>query len=163
MEFLEAEFTQHIGDDLIDSGVIDGFELCHYRSSTGNLRVDGYWFNDVSLDLFITDFSNRETIQSLTQTEVLQVFKRVENFFTASAEKNLFHRQEETSQGCGLARNIAERVQSFSKANFFLVSECVLSERLKVLEDKKTQVMDFCLQHLGYLPPAPPADITRHP
>ena len=97
MDFLEAEFTQYIADELVDSGVIDGFEPCHFRPPLGGIRVDGYWFNDASLDLFITDFANRETLQSLTQTEVIQIFKRLENFFTASAEKNLFASLEETS------------------------------------------------------------------
>ena len=143
MDFLEAEFTQNIADDLVDSGVVDGFEVCHHRSSTGNMRVDGYWFNDASLDLFITDFSNRETILSLTQTEVTQIFRRVENFFTASAEKQLFSSLEETSQGYGLSRSIAERLQSVPKVNFFLISERVLSERLKVLDDKKHKSATF--------------------
>jgi hypothetical protein len=143
MDFLEAEFTQNIADELIDSGVIDGFELCHYRPATGGIRVDGYWFNDASLDLFITDFANRETVQSLTQTEVTQIFKRLENFFTASAEKNLFAGLEETSQGYGLSRNIADRCHFFSKVNFFLLSERVLSERLKALDDKQHKAWTF--------------------
>ncbi len=143
MDFLEAEFTQSIADELIESGVIDGFELCHYRLATGGIRVDGYWFTDASLDLFITDFANRETVQSLTQTEVTQIFKRLENFFTASAEKNLFVSLEETSQGYGLSRNIADRCHSFSKVNFFLLSERVLSERLKALDDKKHRSWTF--------------------
>lgn len=136
MDFLEAEFTQCIADELADSGVIDGSELCHYRQPTGGVRVDGYWFNDAALDLFITDFANRETLQSLTQTEVTQIFRRAENFFTASAEKNLFTTLEETSQAYGLSRDIANHKNQFSKINFFLFSERVLSERLKVLDDR---------------------------
>jgi hypothetical protein len=143
MDFLEAEFTQNIADELIDSGVTDGFELCHYRPATGGVRVDGYWFNDASLDLFITDFANRDTVQSLTQTEVTQIFKRLENFFTSSAEKNLFVSLEETSQGYGFSRSIADRGHSFSKVNFFLISERVLSERLKALDDKEYKSWTF--------------------
>jgi hypothetical protein len=137
MDFLEAEFTQNIADELVDSGVIDGFEPCHYRPPSGGVRVDGYWLNDSTLDLFITDFSNRESLQSLTQTDVTQIFKRVENFFTQSAEKNLHTSLEETSQGYGLSRQIAERKNFFSKVNFFLISERALSDRLKALDDKK--------------------------
>ena len=137
MDFLEAEFTQNIADELVDSGVIDGFEPCHYRPPSGGVRVDGYWFNDSTLDLFITDFSNRESLQSLTQTDVTQIFKRVENFFMQSTEKNLHASLEETSQGYGLSRQIAERKNFFSKVNFFLISERALSDRLKALDDKK--------------------------
>lgn len=143
MDFLEAEFTQNIADELVDSGVIDGFEPCHYRPPSGGVRVDGYWFNDSTLDLFITDFSNRESLQSLTQTDVTQIFKRVENFFTQSAEKNLHTSLEETSQGYGLSRQIAERKNFFSKVNFFLISERALSDRLKALDDKKHDKWTF--------------------
>src|SRR6185436_9840932 len=108
MDFLGDEFTQNVADELIDTGIIDGFDLCHYRQPSGGIRVDGYGFNDASLDLFICDFSNRETLQSLTHTEVTQIFKRLENFFTASAEKNLAENLEETSQGYGLSRYIAD-------------------------------------------------------
>lgn len=142
-DFLEAEFIQNITNELIESGVIDGFELRHYRPATGGIRVDGYWFNDTSLDLFIADFANRETVQSLTRTEVTQIFKRLENFFTASAEKNLFASLEETSQGYGLSRDIADRCESFSKVNLFLLSERVLSERLKALDDKQHNAWTF--------------------
>ncbi len=143
MDFLEAEFTQNIANELVDAGIIDGFELCHYRAPTGGIRVDGYWTNDASLDLFITDFSDREVLLSLTQTEVTQIFKRLENFFTTSAERNFFASLEETSQGYGLSRQIADTRHTFSKVNFFLVSERLLSERVKALEDKEYESWIF--------------------
>ncbi|WP_110517478.1 AIPR family protein [Herpetosiphon llansteffanensis] len=143
MDFLEVEFTQNIADELIDSGVIDGFELGHHRSATGGMRVDGYWFNDNSLDLFISDFANRETVQSLARAEISLIFKRLENFFTSSAEKNLYLSLEETSHGYDLARNIADRCGSFSKVNFFLFSERVLSTQVKELEDKHYNSWNF--------------------
>lgn len=143
MDFLEAEFTQQFTDELIEAGVLDGFDSCHYRPPTGGMRVDGYWLNDTSLDIFITDFANRDTLQSLTQTEVSAIFKRAENFFTASAEKNLYTSLEETSQGYDLARMIADSGSQFSKVTFYLVSERALSERLKTLEDKSRKSWTF--------------------
>lgn len=137
MDFLEAEFTQNIADELVDSGVADGFEPCHFRPPAGRMRVDGYWFNDSSLDLFITDFANRENLQSLTPTEVTQVFKRLENFFTASVEKSLYLKLEETTPGYDLSRQLSDRKGTFSKVNLFLLSERGLSDRLKALEDKE--------------------------
>jgi len=138
MEFLEAEFTQKFSEELVESGIVDGFELCHYKAPAG-MRVDGYWCNDgdACLDLFISDFSNRVEVNSLTQTEVRSIFKRLENFYTASSEKNLFNSLEETSQGYGLSRLISEKCNAFSKVNFFLISERALSDRVQALEDKE--------------------------
>lgn len=135
-DFLEAEFTQSIADELVEAGITDGFEACHYRQVSGGIRVDGYWFNEDSLDLFICDFANREDLQSLTQTEVTQIFKRLENFFTASVDKKLYDYLEETSPGYGLSRQIAETKSIFSKVNLYLLSERTLSDRLKSLNDR---------------------------
>lgn len=138
LAFLEAEFTFSFANELVESGTVEGFELCHYKAPAG-MRVDGYWFNDgdACLDLFISDFANREELGSLTQTEVKQIFKRLENFFLASANKNLFSSLEETSQGYGLSRQITERRNTFNRVNLFLISERILSERLQVLEDNE--------------------------
>ncbi len=136
LDFLEAEFVQTVADELTEAGIIDGFEACYYRPALGRMRVDGYWLTDDTLELFIADFENRETLESLTQTEVNQIFKRLENFFTGSATNNLFRNLEETSQGYGLSRLIAENNSQFSKVNLYLLSERVLSERVQALSDK---------------------------
>lgn len=135
--FHEAEFTQSIANDLADAGVTEGFELCHYRAPAGGIRVDGYSFGETSLDLFITDFENRETLESLTQTEIASILKRVENFFVQSASKNLAASLEETSPAWDLASEIAARKDEISRINCFLLSERRLSDRVKVLEDKR--------------------------
>ena len=143
-DFLEAEFALRVSEELDGSGAIEGFEPCHYKAQRG-MRVDGYWFNDdgIALDLFIVDFANRENPESLTRTDVEALFKRVENFFTASAEKELFRDLEETSHGYGLARDISARHRSFSKVNFYLLSERRLSEKIQAIEDRPYQNWTF--------------------
>src|SRR3546814_10025147 len=61
------------------------------------------------LDLFIADFDSRNELASLTRTEVAAAFKRVANFFEASANKGLAGELEVTSPEYGLARQIADR------------------------------------------------------
>src|SRR3990172_9611116 len=146
-DFLEAEFALSASKELEESSAVEGFEPCHYKAPRG-MRVDGYWFNDdgISLDLFIVDFSNRENLESLTRTDVDALFRRIENFFTASAEKSLYSELEETSPGYGLARDISSRGICFTKVNFYLLSERKLSEKLQAIEDKQYQHWNFCYQ-----------------
>lgn len=146
-DFLEAECALSAFKELEESGAVEGFEPCHYKAPRG-MRVDGYWFNDdgISLDLFIVDFSNRENLESLTRTDVDALFRRIENFFTASAEKSLYSELEETSLGYGLARDISSRGICFTKVNFYLLSERKLSEKLQTIEDKQYQQWNFCYQ-----------------
>ena len=143
-DFLEAEFALSTTRELEESGAIEGFEPCHYKAPRG-MRVDGYWINDdgISLDVFIVDFANREELESLTRRDVDTLFKRIENFFIASAEKELYSELEETSLGYGLARDISSRANIFTKVNFYLLSERLLIEKLQAIEDKPYQKWTF--------------------
>jgi hypothetical protein len=143
-DYLESEFLLSLAMELEEAGVIDGFEPCHYRALRG-MRVDGYWFreDDAALDLFILDFSNRETLTSLSKTDVDSTFKRLENFLVNCVDKRLYEEFEETSPGYGLARDIYDRQKSFTTVNLYLVSERNLSERIQILGDSKYKYWSF--------------------
>lgn len=143
-DFLETEFALSVTRELEESGAIEGFEPCHYKAPRG-MRVDGYWLNDdgISIDLFIVDFANKETLESLTRSDVDALFKRIENFFTACALKGLYSELEETSLGYGLARDISSRANTFAKVNFYLLSERLLSEKIQAIENKLYQKWTF--------------------
>ena len=106
-DYTEVEFLEYVTKELDDAGNLEGCDVCHYKAQRG-VRVDGYWFkeSETAIDLFITDFSDRETIESITKTDVAAILKRLENFFINSAKKNLYDNLEETSQGYSLARDI---------------------------------------------------------
>lgn len=133
--FQLSQFVESVADELMDTGFLEGFELCHYRAQRG-MRVDGYWFNDEgTLDLFIADFDCREELASLTGTDVDNAFKRVAKFFEASKSKELFKDLEETASEYGLSRQIYDRGRAIFKVNFYLFSERALSGRVSAIED----------------------------
>ena len=134
-QFRLETYMETIAADLDDIGVIEGFSFAHYRALKG-MRVDGYWFNDDGLlELFITDFDDRQTLETLTRTEANAIFKRLSNFLKASLAKDLHFELEESSQGYGLAREIHDRKKGLRRVNFFLFSERAISDQLKSLED----------------------------
>lgn len=135
--FQLSTFIESITSELIDTGFLEGIELCHYRAQRG-MRVDGYWFNDEgALDLLIADFDSREELASLTKTDVEAAFKRVVNFFETCLKKELYHALEETAPEYGLSRQIHERRSLIRKVNFFLISERTLSDRIQTFTDNK--------------------------
>lgn len=137
--FQVAEFTELVADELRETGFIEDFEFCHFRSHRG-MRVDGYHFNDDDgIDLFIADFESREEPASLTKTDVNALFKRLEKFYLASLNKRLYENLEETSPEYGLSRDICDRGARISKVNFFILSERVLSERIDAVESKEIE------------------------
>ena len=143
--FLLSEFMETVANELIETGFVEGFELCDFKAPRG-LRVDGYWFNDDGvLDLFIADFDSRSELASLTRTDVVATFKRVANFFEASIGKGLSDELEVTSPGYGLARQIADRRGSIRQLNFVLFSERTLSEKIQAVPD--TEIAGVLASH----------------
>ena len=135
LSFQLSEFLDAVTSELIDTGFIDGYEFCHYRAQRG-IRVDGYWFDDEgSLELFIADFECRDELGSLTRTDVDAAFRRLTKFFEACVDKNLYQDLEETSPEYGLAREILDRSSQIRRVDFFLISERVLSDRIKSIEN----------------------------
>lgn len=129
---LEA-FMDTVSTELIETGFVEGFELCHYRATRG-MRVDGYWFSDEgTLDIFIADFDCRRELETLTRTDVDATFKRVVNFFEASLQGSL--EPDVTTPEYGLVRQIADRRAHLRQVNFFLTSERVLSNAVQALPD----------------------------
>ncbi|MBN9304817.1 MAG: AIPR family protein [Devosia sp. 67-54] len=133
--FQLSEFMETVTRDLIETGFVEGFELCHFRAQRG-MRVDGYWFDDEGgLDLFIADFDCRAELESLTRTDVDAAFKRLASFFEAAIAKDLYNELEITSPEYGLARQIADRKGLIRRLNLILVSERAVSDRVQILED----------------------------
>lgn len=139
------EFMETVAAELVDTGFTEGFELCHYRAQRG-MRVDGFWFNDEGvLDLFIADFDSRNELATLNKADVVATFKRVFNFFEASATKYLAGELEVTSPAYGLARQIEDRKDTLRQINLILFSERILSEKIQTLSD--TVVADIATVH----------------
>ena len=132
--FQLEEFLNKFSNELVETGLVDGFELCHYRPSRGGMRVDGYWYDDDVLTIFIADHDCRTELEFITQTEVDAIFKRASNFFEAS-NKALYEELEETSPGYDLSRKISDSIDSIREVRFFLLSERILSERFKSVEN----------------------------
>lgn len=137
--FQLSQFMEQMTANLVETGVVEGFELCHFRAQRG-MRVDGYWFGDDGvLSLFIADFDAREDLASLTRTDVDAAFKRAANFFTACVRGKLAAELEVTSPEFGLAQEVADRRGWFRKLELVLLSERVLSERIKEIPDGLTE------------------------
>lgn len=131
---LEA-FMQAVTNELIETGFVEGFEHCHFRTARG-MRVDGFWFDDEgSLDIFVADFECRRELQTLTRTDVDAAFKRVVNFFESSLVGKL--EPDVTTPEYGLVHQIIDRSATLRQVNFYLTSERVLSDRFQALAENE--------------------------
>ncbi len=119
-----SEFTNVITNELIDAGIIDGFDFCHYHSQD-NERVDGYWFDreEKTIDLFIADFNCREDLAELTEQEVQENFTLLRNFFEKCIKSDWHKSIDKTLPEYGFVRQINSDKKSIAKINFYLISE----------------------------------------
>src|SRR6185503_101692 len=108
-DFDLSEFVDVFEKELVSASAIEGIEFCHYRNPNIGIRVDGFWMNDdAGLDLFIVDFENRTTLETLTYTDVGLFYKRISKFYTQCSKEPMYKDFDETSPVYGLARAIYE-------------------------------------------------------
>lgn len=131
-DFALTEFLTLFDRELTDSGAIEGIEHCHYRNSGLGVRVDGFWKNDdEGLDLFIVDYEGRAKVETLTNTDIGQLYKRLSKFYLQCQSEKFYSALEETSPVYGLAREIFESSEDFGRVNLYLLSERRISDHFK--------------------------------
>ncbi|MEN4046578.1 AIPR family protein [Sulfurimonas sp. NWX367] len=142
--FYESSFLELYAKELLESGEIDNeLELSHW-SETG-IKIDGYSYNedDGILNLFVSIFSSDLNSKSLTQTEVNQAFKRIENFFDKSFNKKYYSKLEESTAVYDLAYQIYQGKKNISTVKYYLLSNKILSERAEVKPAKQSEEINF--------------------
>ena len=146
--FHASSFIELYAKELLESGEIDDeLSLCHW-SETG-VKVDGYSFNedDGVLNLFISIFSQNSEDKSLTQTEVTQAFKRIENFFAKSFDKKYYSKLEESTSVYDLSYQIHKNKQNISTVKYYILSNKILSDRVEGIPSRENDTTSF-LYHI---------------
>jgi len=141
--FTETVFTEQMCDFLVDIATVQNYTYSVYRNSTRGIRVDAWDFIEDSEDLylFITDFRFSNEIETLSNSDVLRDFRRLEKFFTESLKHDFQFSLEESSPGYELAREIYQLNQSkiISTVHFFLITNAQLSKRVLELNRKNIE------------------------
>lgn len=132
--FLLNEFLLAFGKELEGTGEIGTLVPCHHDARA--MRVDAYALNDdEGLDLFIADFDAvRETLQTLTRTEIQAMINRLTTFYRRAVHENLYRSFEETSGHYHLAQMLAEQSSEFGRVRFYVLSDRELSNQFKSID-----------------------------
>jgi hypothetical protein len=134
-QFAETVFFEKFCSYLTDAGELDTADRADYRGSqTSGIRVDGYGGDPINssgtLSLIIADFSQSSDVSGLTQTDMNQIFSRLEKFLNKALDPRWRNGLEETSPAFGLADLIAERWARITRVRMFLISNRDLSSRV---------------------------------
>jgi hypothetical protein len=147
--FLETSFIELYCNYLTEAGEFDTCDIAQYRGLFGKnqLRIDGYsgdpQENDGVLSIFISDFNHGKDILSINQKELETIFKKLENFYLRAQDPKFIYDLEESSEGFGIAEMICNRSKNISKVKLYILSNRVLSVRVKAIEEKTINNVPF--------------------
>ncbi len=127
-------------DELIDVGDIQGFQYCDnpgdlkgFQSSKLGVQINGYSIdrnentNSVKLDLFVTDYSQREGVDTLGKVEVDLAFKKLLKFFTEATNPNtdskFFELLDDGHTSYPLVDCIIDYKEEIDEVNLYFLSE----------------------------------------
>ncbi|MBP21319.1 AIPR family protein [Alcanivorax sp. IL3] len=135
-QFLENQFSDYYSEYVMGSGDLDGFENCYIKMR--GVKVNGYFFSgdDGVLNLITSDFRNTNNIESLTNTDISEGFKRLASFYDQSSNGRMLDKLEETSDAYELADLIFDLRDSILRVRLFVFSDAVLTKQFKQIPDK---------------------------
>jgi hypothetical protein len=132
--FVEDAFFERFMSHLEDAGEVDSASrafFTHGASTAKGIRVDGYGGDpedsEGRLTLFISDFSQEEAPESLTQSEINKLFPRLRNFVTSALDPSFRNALEESSPAFSLSSLIAIRWPSVNSVRLVIISNRNLS------------------------------------
>lgn len=134
-QFAETVFFEKFCTFLTDAGELDTADRADYRGPPNSgMRVDGYGGDPIgssgTLSLIIADLNQSSEVGRLTQTEMNQIFPRLERFLQRALDPKWRNALEETSPAFGLADLIAKRWSKVTRVRMFLISNRELSDRV---------------------------------
>ncbi len=146
-DFYQHQLFDYFCQYLNDFGEIDIPFYSYYKDQNGR-ALNGYYFNDGengnnSLNLFICSYSGSNKLLNINKDEIETCFKRLENFYLKSLDKNFHWQMEESSDGYEIARLIYEHQKDISNINLYLLTDKRLSTRMETIPSKSTVNVNF--------------------
>lgn len=136
-----SEFIYHVTEQLIVAEEFEDFTEAYFENTGKNRRkiqIDGFTFDEVDKTciLFITDFTNSNELSTISNYEIEKLYSKVEAFVINSLNGYIKENCEESSEAYGLSRDIQERIDEIIKFRFYILTDKVLSDRVKAFTEK---------------------------
>jgi hypothetical protein len=134
--FPEESFFEHVSELLSEAGILDDVQYCPYRNTYKSMKLDGYSWNALEKTIcgIIVNFTNEpDHIDTLTNTQIKDISKRVTKFFEGSVDKNFINKLEVTDPGRMAADEISHYLGDAIKIRVVIFTDQQLSTRVKKL------------------------------
>ena len=144
--FIEPTFTENMCELLEEEGFFSEYTTVNYKKHGQGIKVDAwtYDFDHGVLNLIVSDFNDSELLKTLSNTDLEKNFKRAEKFFEKSLNISFSQDIDESNPASSLADLIFRFQEGINKIKFTLVTNQVLSSRIKSIE--KLKLHDYDIQ-----------------
>jgi hypothetical protein len=157
--FPEESFFEYVSDMLSDAGILDDVQYCPYRNRIKGMRLDGYSWNALEKTIcgIIVNFTNEpDHIDTLTNTQIKDISKKVTKFFQGSVDKNFIDNLEVTDPGRMAAGELSHYLEDAIKIRIVIFTDQQLSTRVKKLSideifEKDTSIEIWDIERLKEL------------
>lgn len=147
--FPEESFFEYVSELLSEAGILDDVEYCPYRNRHRGMRLDGYSWNalEKTISGIIVNFTNEhDFIDTLTNSEITDIGKRVTRFFEASVDEVFIDNMEVTDPGRIAADEITHNLEDAIKIRVVIFTDQKLSSRVKRLSLDKILDRDTSIE-----------------
>ena len=136
--FTQSSFVEYMCSKLEEEGCITGFTQVDYQDKRKGLAVDAWSFDEglACLTLFLGEYRNSETLESINGGDVEKLFNRISKFLDASKNAGFFEMLDGTSPAAGLAWHILHSSLEIERVNLVVFSNAKLSSRVDSLPRK---------------------------
>lgn len=133
--FTRTTFLDYMCSKLEDEGFISGFDLTEHKISTKGQAVDAWSYDDElgKLTLFLGDYRTGGKLETLINSDITKLFKRLRKFIEAALKVNFAGSLEESDPVASLAYLIYESQNDISEISLVLLSNAQLSNRVEEL------------------------------
>ncbi len=142
----EESFINKTTEKLISAEEVEDFENCFFEKNikNKNTRIDGYYYDmaDYSFSIFISDFVGTDEIITLTNSELQRSYRKVSYFVEHSFDGFINANIEQSSLAHGVSSLLLEKKDSISKFKIYVITDKLLSQRVKRIKDKSISGID---------------------
>ena len=134
--FPEESYFEYVSELLAEAGILDNVEYCPYRNTRKGVRIDGYSWNALERTIcgIVVNFTNEpDVIETLTNTEIKEIGKRVARFFESAEDKTFAETLDPTDPGRIAATDVAQHLDEAIKFRIVLLTDQALSARVRKL------------------------------
>ena len=133
--YQQLAFMTEFVNELTDLGDIQGFNECDNPKWHG-AHINGFDADEneetdsIRIDLFITDFEQRDKLEKIGKTDIDLYFKRLLKFFTESLNSELYTKIDESNAAYRISEYIEDNKERIEEVNLFFFSERAVGEKV---------------------------------